>query len=640
MKKFLIIPGLLLSLVGTVYGQLTAEQRIQDSVIGWWDNKKYDNQLKPSKDLIQRKRIQIDDSLLAWVMRSYTPVGGLGTYTRQNFPGRFGLFLAVWNVSHEKMWTDAQGHFRPIPEEATPFGIQANVLPAVTAMDFLNGKGDYYFTWPPDGYMVPEEAKRRAGSDFKNHPNVNPFITRITNRQNCVILSPGNRMPFVEVTIGEVLEKAEASQAGEKQKEQERIRAQWPGSDPGAAAARQEANSFLEKKFEACIRRIQHWKQVYRDRLSEPATFSGSHQTLLMAFNDDQIDPFRVTPIERERGEYGLVYKIPASLVEKCNSAQPQWLTAWWTFQTPQDGNQLYEMSRSMTEHINYTYLYNYFFDTAKIKGKPYRPSAEGELKARLDAYRRKNAVSLAAGEQVNSSDPRIHFQDDFSSGQPGSDPLNWYFNKSGRHSVVATVSGEPGNWLSLGFNNEVMPSLLKKPFPRDFTLEFDLVTSDFSGRYGGSISLTLSTWQPNDNGMIVRKGDGAQLTLDLGAGSENDFTNNNYSGMARLQLSKTPEVNTENNSGGATGQYELREFTNRKRKLHVALSVKQGQLSLSANGKVVITAKEMKRAYGSDCTDCSIPLNLLFNHLFLKSTTDRPDETRVYIGNIKITKG
>lgn len=640
MRSPLLFTIMLIGLTRGALAQLTAEQRIPDSVIGWWDKNKYDNQLKPTNDPVQKNRIRIDDSLLSWVKRSYTPVGGLGTWTRQNFPAWYGVFLAVWDVSHDKMWTDAQGHFRPIPEEATPFGLQVNTLPAVNVFDYLNTGNDFYFTWSPDGYMTPEEEKRRTGYRFKDHPNTGPFVTRITNRQNCVILAPGNKPPYVEVSIGELLDKAEASVDRERQREKEAIRGQWPGSDARDARSREEAMEYKEKLFKACIERIHKWRQVYRNKLNEPATYNVSTQTLLSAFSSDDLDPFAVTELERARKNYYQVYKVPPQTVAACRTDKPQWITAWYTFESKQDGNQLYEMSTAMTENINYAYIYDYFFDPEKVKGKSYTPANAEQLAARLDAYRKKNKSNITAAADTRGWDAHTHFADDFSSSSPGGEPANWYFSKVGEHCHISSVKGQSGNWLQLGYNNETVPSLLKKPFPQNFTLEFDLVTDPFNGRTGGSVAVRLSTWKPNNEGFLPwnGSGDGANLNLSFVSGNEADFNNNNYSGGAKLELRKVPEVNEEHNSGGAFASYDLREFTGQKNKLHIAIQVANGRVRVLANNKEIISEKDMKTAYGGSCSDCSIPAKLRFNYLSWKSTTDAASGANVSIGNIRIT--
>lgn len=75
--------------------------------------------------------------------KSYTPVGGLGTVTRYLQNGGYGVKFMVWNVSHEKEWTDAKGNFKPIPEENTKFYISVNKLFGAYPVSFINKPGLY-----------------------------------------------------------------------------------------------------------------------------------------------------------------------------------------------------------------------------------------------------------------------------------------------------------------------------------------------------------------------------------------------------------------------------------------------------------------------------------------------------------------
>lgn len=56
--------------------QLSAEQRIQDSVIGWWNNNQYDH-LQPQKDPLGKKKEMHLNKMVEFLKKSYIPVGGL-----------------------------------------------------------------------------------------------------------------------------------------------------------------------------------------------------------------------------------------------------------------------------------------------------------------------------------------------------------------------------------------------------------------------------------------------------------------------------------------------------------------------------------------------------------------------------------
>ena len=630
--------------IRSLYAQLTPEQRIQDSVIGWWNNNKYDNKLKPTTDPIQKRRIQICDSFVSWVKKSYTPVAGLGTFTRVNNTNWYGVSFDSWNVSHDKMWTDEKGRFKPIPEENTEFGLLANVLPDVTTVDFLNHNNEFYFTLEPDEYMTQQTAQRRKGHDFKKNPNVNKFITRITNNGNCVILSPGNKSPFVPVTIGEFLNEAEASVQKEKIKEKETINNTLPGKEPADVKFRADVWAKKEKDFEVVLKRINKWREAHKNNLNEPAAFRASHQTLLLAFNDENIDPFSVREIEKERKQYKLVYKIPKDIVEKCKTDKPQWITAWWPFAGIADGVKDYELSTAMTENINYEYIYNYFFAPEKIEGAAYKPANEQQLNARLAAYRTKyrNGIIEVANKKPAASN--AFFFDDFSTGSIGAEPRNWFYHKGGVQPFTLTkLDGMEGNWLKLSYGRRITPSFIKSSLPQNFRMEFDIVTDkEFEGRTGGSAELTLNTEKinqtnQNQEGRLLENG--TVVKLEFISGNEADYNNNNYRGLIRVGINSKPVVNRERFEEGIYAESPLRDFTNKKTKVHITILVADGKLTVLANEKNIIKPEDFKMKYGGTCIVCGIPAGRSFSSLFFNNITNNANETGVYISNIKIIK-
>lgn len=598
---------MLFALSTILSAQPSAEQRIEDSIIGWWDNNHFDNALKPTNDPVQKKRIALDDLIVSWMKKTYTPVAGLGTVTRQNFATAFGVYFMVWNVSFEKPWLDSKGHFRPIDEENTPFGFTINRIPGSYGVPFLNGKGDFYFTWPPDGYGY--EDKKEA--DPKIHPNVYKFITRI-NEVQTVYLAPHNQLPFVPVTKGEYLDAAEASldKDSEKQKEMERYR-----------------------------NAIHQLREKYKDHLTDPAILHNMQPTIIGDFFGD-MDPFVISNIEREQKQYYPLYKVPAEVLEKCRTAQPQWIAVWFRYQTKESGNQLFEMYQALTGNLNYEYIYNYFFDTLKVKGIPYTPANEDQLNARLQRYRKKSAASAATNTVKTTLPPNVVFMDDFSGNSEGEDADNWFYKKYGKHSTISLVKNQSGKWLQLGYSNPVSPLLLKKPLPQNFTLEYDLATDGaFSSRTGGSATLVLNSRQANPDGSENNNENGTRVSINIQSGNEEDMNGTNYRGNIAIGINSTPSVNKENFSEGISYNYPLREFTNKKKVIHVGLRLKDNVLTLFINNKQVAVSKDFKLTYGGNCISCGVPAGTKFNAVFWTNTSSDADNTKVYISNVKISK-
>jgi hypothetical protein len=547
---------------------LTAEQRIQDSVIGWWGNNKFDNALKPTIDPVQKKRIDITNLFVDWMKKSYTPVGGLGTVTRINNSVSFGVKFLVWNVTHEKPYTDNKGHFTPIDEENTPFGLWCNLIPASYKVPFLNYDGANYFVWPTDGYRSTVENK--ADLDLKKFPALSKFYTR-SNESQIVILAPGHKMPFVEVTIGEYLNGALTNIDKELQKKKDDILDANRGTDESTVKRRESFYAYQDEEFERFRKGIRKWLELYKERLNEAALVNHLQPTINDFYGDS--DPFRKSISDPVHP----VYKIPKEIIEKCKTDKPQWIAAYCYYENKERGNQLYELYRSFTENINFEYIYNYFFDPEKVKGKPYTPANETALKARLDEYRKKNASSINPAAPVSTTNTGAFFSDDFSSSKEGGDPANWFFKRYGKHAVVTTIKNQPGKWLQLGYGTPVHSSLLKKPLPQNFTVAFDMASDGgFESRTGGAINLSLNTRLATAEGVETSGGNGSKISIDIIAGNERDYDNNNYMGVLRVKINSTPEENKENYSDGLTSEYPMREFTNKKTSIHVAVNAKK----------------------------------------------------------------
>lgn len=612
------------------FAQLTPEQRIQDSVIGWWDNNQFDKYIKPSTDPVQKKRVDITNLFVDWMKKSYTPVAGLGTVTRINNKTSFGVKFLVWNVSHDKMWTDANGHFKPISEENTPFGIWCNTIPGNYPVPFLNNYGDYYFTWPTDGSGSAINDLEQL--DLKKYPGINKYITRSSESQ-IVLLAPNNKLPIEEVTKGEYLNNSLAAIDKELQKKKDEILEKYKGDDKSTIEKRESFYAYQEKEFDRYKNGIKKWLNLYKDSLNEPALVRHLQPTIISDFYGD-IDPFH----KDISGSLFPVYKIPQDVLEKCKTEKPQWIAVWFYYQTKENGNQLYEMYRSMTENINYDYIYNYFYDPEKVKGIAYTPANETKLKARLDGYRKKIIAVVNPVTTTNAQQGSAYFFENFSSNNEASEPANWFFKGYGKHPLVTAIKNQNGKWLQLGYNGPVSPTMLKKPLPENFTLEYDLaIDGDFAGRTGGTVRLILNTRKQTEDGSGVLGGEGTRLSIEIAAGNEADFNNNNYRGILTVKINSSPSANKQNGMEGISYEYPLREFTNKKTNIHVTIKVRSGLITILINNKQVAVSNDFKMSYGGNCISCGLPAGAKFNFISWTNTTNDADNVKVYISNIKI---
>jgi hypothetical protein len=622
-------------LVVTASAQLTPEERIQDSVIGWWSNNQYDH-LKPQTDPVAKKKEANLNKMVEWMKKSYIPVGGLGTTSRYISKYSYGVNGLVWNVSHDKMWTDAKGNFRPIPEENTKFYMVANIIYGASDSRFLSSTDEWYLTVEPDGYgSSNDEVKYRNGFDPRIHPNAYKYLTWI-NDMHTVYLAPGNKLPMIPVTRGELLDRAEASIndrfLADKRKEKEGY---WPGNTKAIEEAMQYEQTTADK-YRANIRML---RERYKNALQEPAYVS-DQQLTLYSFQTDP-DIFSVKELERKLKHFYPVYKIDKATIQKLQGDQPLWIAVSYPYETKERGNQLYEMYTALSQNINYDYIYNYFYDPEKIKGIAYTPANEAQLNARLDAYRKKNGASIQPVVNPASIASGAFFFDDFSSSNEGGEPVNWYYYKTGtKPYTIKTLKGLKGKWLQLGYGRTIKPSLLKT-IPTNFKLDFDLATDgNFTGRTGGAAVLTLTSnkLQTNNDMALGANGKGATITLRIESGNEADY-NNNYRGVLRVDISNTPELNEENYSKGIRAEYPLTQFTDKKTTVHITLQAQNGNISALVNNKNVIESKDFKMTYGGNCKLCGIAPDIQFTNILFNNVTNDSDNVGVYLSNVKITK-
>ncbi|MGZ8558807.1 MAG: hypothetical protein ACXWWC_10755, partial [Chitinophagaceae bacterium] len=423
MKKILLLSVLQL-LLSVSFAQSNSEQSIQDSIIGWWDNPYFDNQLKPDNTPLQKKKIAIVDKFVEWMKKSYTPVGGLGTFTRYVNKNNCSVLFMVWDVSFKKEWLDAKGRFKPIDEQNTKFRISANTIPGGYGIPFINTPTQYLFTWPPNGYSIKNNPAQETS--LSNISNTGKFLTRV-NELSTVYLAPGNKLPVVPVTKGELLQLAEDAVGRQLQAEKEDVENKWPGN----IKAQQDALEYRKKNIEKYRVNIQQLREKHKGTLNDPAVLR-TMQPTIYSFEMSP-DPFVISPNEELAKRYFPVYKIEPAVLQKFNTYQPQWITVSFPYKSKEDGNQLYEMYRAITENFNYGYVYDYFFNPEKIKGNPYKPANEEQLNERLKAYRKKNSSEKPMTTTKNNLRANVFFMDDFNDNADGSKPAGWFFNTYGK---------------------------------------------------------------------------------------------------------------------------------------------------------------------------------------------------------------
>lgn len=631
----LITLSFLIFLSNPLFAQLSKEQRLQDSVIGWDPKNYYDRNYKPQATAAGRQKETYLNKFAEWMKQSYTPVAGLGEYQRFVNAGNSSVLFSIWDVGYD--YLDAQKHFRPIGETGYPrFYMATNMLAGTWNIDFMCKPDEWYFTMQPNGCRAQtplESDAKMKGRDPHIAPNAYPYITWI-NDWDAVYLAPGNKLPIIPVSKGEFLQ---AALKRMDYLQDSLIQEDWKKESRKDEATKNNIISLRKKEIDRYRDNIGELLNKYNKQLSEPAMVANWQFTYHDIITGSW-DVFHRGP----NTMYYPVYKMDAATIRQITTdPKPAWVAILFPYQTKSDGNKSYEMYLSLTQHLNYEYIYNYFFDPAKVKDVDYKPLNEDKLKARLDAYRNKNNYNLKAVAAV-AKEPGVHFREDFSGNSEGSEPAGWFYYKAGTKPFsVTTLAGEKGKWLKLGFGRAIKPSLLQAPLPANFLLEYDVATDkNYNGRTGGAATLTITNnaLLPNNDVGRSPAGNGAIIEIRTEAGNEADYNNNNYRGILRVDIRNNPEQNEQNYSKGIRAEYALKEFTDKRSSVRIGVKVSDGQVYITVNGKTVIQPSDFKMTYGAPCKLCGVPQGLRFRDILFRNNTNDNNTVEVYIGNIKIT--
>jgi hypothetical protein len=639
MKKFLLL-ALFIPLYFNAFAQ-HRDVQIQDSIlywINWVPEKPWKPLTADGRTLTPGQKAEMY-KMVDWMMQSYHPVGGVGSFksvlnvrTSSDFkdfrPHSYYLDFRVWDVSYDNM--DAKGNFTAVSETYKKFPVGFNQLPS-NPIEFLNGPGICYFTWQAQ----EDRSQLAADHPYKNaHPKISANCAPFIVRNQAVILAPNNQLPFHRVTVGEFLDACEAA---------------LPYA-MGVAKAHKDPKyqDGMEAEYERYRKWIRKWRKDYAGKLDQPATVVDDPITLSGSFDGD-VDPFR----KIAGSESYEIWKMNPDVFEKAKQDKPLFITFSLPFYTSEDGIQKYEMYQALTQNINYQYIYDYYFDPEKVKGKAYKPADEQGMLKRLAGYKGKLPDGTKAGTATGSSGrpitsaskkaaPGVLIDDDFTGAPVGRMPTGWYVRAVGKPSSIETVKGHDGKWLRLGINNPTFPTTLPKILPENFTLDLDVATvADFAGRTGGQLLIHFSNGTGYSiNGDEALRPDPTMLDLKLIAGSDAErIAASNFRGGIELEMHQFKGPNAENNKEGLYFKKSLPEFTSVRTTVHVTIEMNAGKCTVFINNKKVIDPTEMKLSYDSNCTKCGLSDGKTFSLLNFRNVDDTGENFPVYIGNVKLVK-
>ncbi|HEY0356687.1 MAG TPA: hypothetical protein VGC29_10805 [Flavisolibacter sp.] len=598
-------------------------ESIADMDIGWMKVYKYPSPPK-GKQLGNRiysaRQIGYCQQFIEWMQQSYLPKGCLGDagYYLNEIPKFSGTNSKLGNEINQhshalphmygafsRMYTalkkDAQGKFAPLYNFAEYWRIEANQLQYISSpVSFISSPEQYYFILPdygshPKGYDDDDKAmiNLRGFNDQENlkphkHFYIPPKI--IDDYPHfLVIMTRDHELPFEKITIGEFFTQVEKQMPV------------WQKIVPLSAD-----NYALAQKNLARL------KEKYRNKWNDVAELktSGTQIGLYDFVNagEDRPDMFDNKDINGKEGVYTTfpIMKVKKSALELCKTDKPQWLVIRWTLGMPRQPFNIH-MHESILKNFNFDYVYNYFFDPEKVKGQAYKP-LRSPYEKEVDVI-----SELSENARKNKSDKNIHFYEDFSSTAAGNKPIGWKtgIGAGGSYPTVTRLEGLPGNWVMMNGDYSIIPNLVKKPFPENFTLSYELVAAqNFTwGAKGLLMKLSKETSPGNAE---------SYLSLRLRPG----FDGRDGEATLETKFTSPPGYSDQTKWLKAPG------FSNHLQNNRVIVTIKK-----SGEQLLVFIDQDKIAAY-----EKAIPAALLFNSISFSSGSSG-ENNRYYISNIKISK-
>lgn len=603
--------------------QEISRQIYADSVLGWmkvYHFKGTKEPLKVDTKIYSAAQLSIGDSIANWIQASYVPIGGLGdvkkTVSAERFfykdystalPPNYGAEAHTYYF----LKYNSSGNLVPATNHSALWSIMANVVPPYFIKGLSTNKQQYFTIPGMDEDLLKDpksdEYKEAKLYGLSNHAVIGKYINRVVpeasgyQQVRMVILSKDYKLPFIQVTMGEVLRIAEEVIPVNWEIEKKKIFEKTQGN--------QKDMDFYTKaemaKIEKAKITLAKLREKYKNSMNEPAYLHGDGFELIDLTNGyDIFAGYKVEEQSLPIKKTTPVYKVDPAVLALCKSDKPQWIYMYWTGVM----NDLVDkhLHESIINNFNFDYVYNFFFDPEKVKGKPYKP-------LRSPSYKEAEVITSASeASKKNIADKNIHFFEDFSTTGIGKKPIGWKskLGSDGSSSLVIKLEGMESNWVT--GNYELSPTELKKPLPQNFTLSYELVASqNFTW---GAKGLTFLLAKENSPGNAE-----SYLKLKLRPG----FDGKDGEATIEGKFSSPPGYLNGTKWVAAPG------FSNDKKNNHITVTIIKKEELLQ-----VFIDKNKIAEY-----EKAIPATLLFNALRFLETGNTGENDKYYISNIKITK-
>ena len=596
-----------------LFAQSTDMQTIAETSYGWMRIYNFKGAKAPQKldnRTFSIAQMSICDSFANWIQANYIPKGTLGDVRKTIMPKigmynpedafapqGFGATSYIWTL-HMK-----NGKPTPVQETEIPWGITANEVPG-EKLKLLCTKGEYYF-FMSEKEIIPEKTPQdikdkfniKTLPQFKNFHTTHSLSSRYDRNAgivDAVLICKNNQLPFVKVTIGDLLQKCEQMIEDENAKKIKEINTNKSNS----AANITYFTKYENENFAKAKSSLATIREMYKSRLNEHASIPGNIVYFDFVNGYDIFTRMNLKEGGKPYLETFPVYKFAPNTVESSKQDKPLWIRVTWAWTLHDEPER--HMHESIINNFDFQYLYDFFYDPEKVKGKPYRPLRSPHEKVTVVA------LEKSAEAKKADADSRIHYFEDFSSTAEGQKPIGWYSktNYYGSYTRVVTLPGKKGKWLELKGHYELVSNNLKKPLPADFEVSYDVLAPE------------KFTWG------------GKRLRFALAKDKESFVV-----GIRPGFDGRSGDIWIENTIAGAKGVYnkfyEGTGFSNNLplNSARITIRKKGESIEVRINDKVM------------DVFPNAVPASTVFNWIWFDHGRSDADSEKYYITNFKITK-
>jgi hypothetical protein len=419
------------------------------------------------------RQLSIAQLFANWMQASYLPKAALGdvfqirnprlspyNQNTASLPTAYGALAKLYT----QLKYGVNKKIEPLTGDSANWGMEANGFYGET-VGTISTPERHYFTLPTFEQAGYGTELDKAAS-VANHPVLKQFPTRfvrdsVTGNKRLVVLTKDRRDPFVTVTKGEYLQALEAAVLKKYADEKEKIARDNKGNQKSIDYFMGYLNNYHAKRLAT----LKTNKDKYSARLQEPAEIWTQEPGVLL---ENYADAFEGNGGTRNRLS---VYTIDPKVIELCKTDAPQWIIMYWTAHLNEPVSR--NLHEAILNNFNFQYVYDYFFDSAKVKDQPYKPLRSPSFTEAVVAGKASEAAAK------NAADPAVVFFEDFSSSPVGKKPINWTstLDNSGATSVVTALKGLDGHWAAMA-GMVIKPTGLKTPLPRDFEISYDVVAA------------------------------------------------------------------------------------------------------------------------------------------------------------------